>query len=436
MAFTSVDTAISQILRLGRNALLAKIDIEHAYRNVPVHIEDRPLLGMAWNGGVFINTVLPFGLRSAPKIFSALADALEWILLNRGVSFVIHYLDDFLTVGSPMIEQCKKNLELICAVCEELGIPLKLSKVEGPSTEIIFLGIVLNTVSLEIRLPVEKICHLKGLWATWKNKRSCTKRELLSLIGKLSHACKVVVAGRLFLRRMIDAAKKIRRLNHWVHLNAEFHSNLEWWSVFLDYWNGRSLMEVHTSVFKEDITIFTDASGNWGCGAAWKNEWIQYPWDHIWVDQNIATKELLPILFAVAVWGSQWRSKHLLVRCDNMAVVQILNAQNCKDQSLLYLMRCLHFFLALYDIRLRARHVEGTKNLIADAISRNLLQVLRQANPLARHEPMKIPPTILRLMAEKPDWRSDTWKRLLRSSLGTAWHLAPEELTQRLKPSS
>ena len=121
------------------------------------------------------HTVLPFGLRSAPKIFSALADALEWILLNRGVSFVIHYLDDFLTVGSPMIEQCKKNLELICAVCEELGIPLKLSKVEGPSTEIIFLGIVLNTVSLEMHLPVEKICHLKGLLATWKNKRSCTK---------------------------------------------------------------------------------------------------------------------------------------------------------------------------------------------------------------------------------------------------------------------
>ena len=60
--------------------MLAKIDIAHAYRNVPVHPEDRKLLGMQWQGKVYIDTALPFGLRSAPKIFTAISDALEWIL--------------------------------------------------------------------------------------------------------------------------------------------------------------------------------------------------------------------------------------------------------------------------------------------------------------------------------------------------------------------
>ena len=54
---------------------------------------------MLWEGKIFIDTTMPFGLRSAPKIFTALADAVEWVLRERDVQFVIHYLDDFILVG-------------------------------------------------------------------------------------------------------------------------------------------------------------------------------------------------------------------------------------------------------------------------------------------------------------------------------------------------
>lgn len=74
IAFATVDAAIEKIVELGRGALMAKVDVEHAYRNVPVHPDDRPLLGMTWNGKVYLDT---FGLRSAPKIFSSLSDTLE-----------------------------------------------------------------------------------------------------------------------------------------------------------------------------------------------------------------------------------------------------------------------------------------------------------------------------------------------------------------------
>lgn len=52
---------------LGAGALLAKIDIKSAYRLVPVHPDDRMFLGMLWEGGLYVNGMLPFGLRSAPK---------------------------------------------------------------------------------------------------------------------------------------------------------------------------------------------------------------------------------------------------------------------------------------------------------------------------------------------------------------------------------
>ena len=167
MKYTSVDAAVDRILMLGKGALLAKVDVESAYRNVPVHRQDRHLLGMRWRKKLYVDTVLPFGLRSAPKIFSSLADALEWILLNRGVSTVLHYLDDFLTMGRADSTQCKENLEIMLAICKVLGVPLKAEKIEGPSAILIFLGIILDTIRQEIRLPEEKVRQLKLLLADW-----------------------------------------------------------------------------------------------------------------------------------------------------------------------------------------------------------------------------------------------------------------------------
>ena len=156
MKYASVDSAVERILQLGRNTQLAKIDIEHAYRNIPIHPSDRRLLGMMWDRELYIDTVLPFGLRSAPKIFSAIADAAEWIALHTGVSSLLHYLDDFLTMGRAELRECADNLDLLIHTCHRLGLPLKWQKLEGPSTVIVFLGIVLDTQRLEMRVPEER----------------------------------------------------------------------------------------------------------------------------------------------------------------------------------------------------------------------------------------------------------------------------------------
>jgi len=339
MAYATVDSAVSHIVNQGKGTLLAKVDIEHAYRNIPVHPDDRHLLGMRWDGSTYLDTGLPFGLRSAPKIFSSIAEALEWILLQEGVTWVLHYLDDFLIAGKEGAEECRRNLDIVCRSCQWLGIPLKLQKIEGPASVIVFLGIELDSNLLEMRLPAGKIHQLEEELEKWRRKRYCQKRELLSLIGKLSHACKVVLAGRLFLRRMIETAKSVHCLCHWVHLNCDFRSDLEWWVLFLPYWNGCSMMAVHKPDLGADTVIFTDASGVWGCGAIWKNKWLQCQWNQSWETECIATKELLPIVLAIAVWGQQWQHQRLLIRCDNMAVVKVINARNCKDPALLQLMR-------------------------------------------------------------------------------------------------
>ena len=87
--------------------MLAKVDIAWAYRNIPIHPDDCWLLGMMWEGNLFIDTSLPYGLRSTPKIFSAVADAVEWILHQEGIEVVFHYLDDFLLISALSTPECE-----------------------------------------------------------------------------------------------------------------------------------------------------------------------------------------------------------------------------------------------------------------------------------------------------------------------------------------
>ena len=80
LKYVTVDDAVAAIKQIGLGAQLAKVDIRSAYCIIPVHPEDRWLLGMVWEGALYTDTVLPFGLRSAPKIFNAVADAVGWIV--------------------------------------------------------------------------------------------------------------------------------------------------------------------------------------------------------------------------------------------------------------------------------------------------------------------------------------------------------------------
>ena len=77
LSYMTVDDAARAIERTGAGAILAKVDIKSAYCMIPIHQEDRPLLGMTCEGALYVDAALPFWLRSAPKIFTSIADALE-----------------------------------------------------------------------------------------------------------------------------------------------------------------------------------------------------------------------------------------------------------------------------------------------------------------------------------------------------------------------
>ena len=417
VSYTSIDDAVRCIMRLGRGAMMAKFDISSAYRIMPVHPEDRLLLGLRWRGELLVDGALPFGLRSAPKLFTALADALLWIMGSRGIVHAWHYLDDFLILGPPQSSQCRQHLETSLALCKQLGVPIAPHKLEGPSPVLSFLGIQIDSVTGTLSLPPDKLARLKGLIRSWRNKKCCRKRELLSLIGQLQHAYRVVRAGRTFLRRMIDLSMVPKELHHWVRLNRDFQSDLHWWEVFLEEWNGVALC---SSVIQRPPadTFTSDASGRWGCGAFNSGgEWFQFRWPPTWDRVHITTKELLPIVVACAVWGHQWPGCSICILCDNAAVVAILRAGTSKDTLVMHLMRCLSFFIARCQLVLIPKHLPGRENSAADHLSRDALSSFRQLVPRSRPEPTQLPVHLMEaLVHRRPDWTSASWRDALCSS--------------------
>ena len=415
LRYASVDDAANLVSQLGQGTMMAKIDIAHAYRNVPVHPDDRSLLGMRWKDQLFIDTALPFGLRSAPKIFSAISDTLEWILRRQGMTCCLHYLDDFLTMGVANSPECERNLKLLIEGCARLGIPVAVHKVEGPTTVLIFLGIEFDTIHMTMRLPAEKLERLKALIRQWLGKKAAKKREILSLIGELAHAAKVVTAGRTFMRRMLDVAHSRPRLDHWIRLSQEFRADLSWWDTFIVEWNGVSLLRSHIHQ-PPAVSIFTDASGGWGCGATDGELWFQCAWEEHWQEVNIATKELVPIILAVGTWGRRWAHCHVRFRSDNMAVVEILKARTSKDATIMHLLRCLHFLCAAFSIRISATHIPGVDNTAADALSRNRLNQFFLSLPKASSQPTVVPQELWRLvMADRVDFLASDWRSRLGS---------------------
>ena len=418
LTYVSVDDIVVEVGRRGRGTLLAKMDIKQAYRNIPVHPNDRPLLAMQWQGKKFVDATLPFGLRSAPLIFTAVADALQWVMGRDGAQWVAHYIDDFITVGAPGTDECASNFAVMHAACERLGLPAEPEKDEGPATTISFLGIELDTIALECRLPAEKLARLREELVKWREKKNCKKRELLSLIGILSHACKVVRSGRSFLRRLIDLSTVPKHLEHYVRLNHDARSDIEWWIRYSTIWNGVSMMHLPDQS-NPSFSLTSDASGSWGCGAFSGSRWFMLPWTKETEPYHITAKELVPIVIAGAVWGRQWRGTTVLAHCDNLAVVHIVNQGSSRNRDAMHLARCLAFITAKFEFHLTATHIKGANNVKADALSRDNLQLFRLLHPQANLEGSLIPQPLLDLvLLSRPDWTSKHWTELWNTTFG------------------
>ena len=367
--YESIQSAIKLIQEHAPNAFMAKSDISEAFRLLPLHPSQYHLTGFTWQGKYYYDRCLPMGLASACKKFEEFSDALKWILETKlRVTSIAKILDDFLFVEKTTLA-CRHALFSFLALCAHLGIPIADHKTVLPTNILVFLGILLDSIDMIAQLPEDKLVNYKAEIIKMAQAPKTTLKELRSLLGKLQFATSVVVPGRPFLRRLYDLTKGVTKPCHHIRLTKGTKNDLKLWESFLASYNGKSFIHDTPTATSQDIHLYTDASMI-GFGEVFGKAWIQGFWPPTWKNYNINILELYPIFALIKVFGKKLARSSIVLHCDNLAIVTIINKQTSKCPLIMSLIRPLVLELLQQNIRFISEHIPGIKNITCDYISR------------------------------------------------------------------
>lgn len=401
MSYVKIDDAIRIILKCGNDSKLCKFDISDAFKICPYKPSQWPLFCFKWESMYYFYVRLTFGCRSSPKIFDTISQAVCYIAeRNYKVKHILHLLDDFLTIDHPD-DDGERTMALMMTIFKRLNIPIAKHKTLGPVTCLEYLGIILDSGKMEARLPAVKVERICDFILKLLNKSSCTKRELLQLLGHFNFASRVILPGRSFVSYLIDLSTTVKELTDFVHLSKECKTDLEFWLRFLSDWNGVTVFHDCEFTNSFDMELFTDAASTLGFGGYFHGKYFYSTWpvDLPLLTDNfsMALLELYPIVVAALLWGSEWSCKRILFWCDNEATVAIVKKGRSKCLEIMKLMRQLTWCAAKNNFHFSAKHVPGYKNQISDALSRLQIDRFRSLAPQAEQHPCKCP-SVLEVM--------------------------------------
>ena len=255
---------------------MAKIDLLHAYRSIGIHPNNFDALGLKWKFGnskhftFLYDNKLSYGDRCAPGIFHRRTQAVKCMMKCRNSEAIVVYLYDFLVIG-PTLEECTEVFDCLLSLLQQLGFDISWHKVVYPTQQLVFLGVLLDSVSQSMSLPEDNLVALQAVTLDFLHLGRASKRQLQSLAGRLNWACQVVYGGRTFLRRILDAMASLRLSSSTYRLTSDVYADLLWWHHFLVVFNGKCLFLDSEPL----VEVQTDACYE-AAGAYFGGDWLYY----------------------------------------------------------------------------------------------------------------------------------------------------------------
>ena len=300
--------------------------------------------------------------------FTCVVKEVKLMAQSRGIR-IHQYLDDWL-IRAPTKESCHQGTQSLLALCQELGWIINVQKSELEAKQIFeFVGYKYD-LSQGLVLPTQNrwesiLQKLESILS----KPSCRVRNFMSLIGLLTATEKQVPLGRLHMRPIQWHLKRHWRvpesLEKEIPVPRSLHPHLLWWTKETNVLTGQPLHPLSRAV-----QIFTDASKEgWGAhlgDVTARGDW-SVPESHL----HINFLELKAVLLALKRFQSLVQGKVVLVATDNTTVVAYINKEGgMRSGSLCALLWRLLCGCNLRQVVLRARHIPGRLNVIADKLSR------------------------------------------------------------------
>lgn len=408
--YSSFDNAVNMIKKLGKGALIGKMDIKSAFRLLPIYPGDFSLLGIKLGSHYYIDKTAPMGLKISSAAWESFATFLNWVVKQRSGpnnDCVDHYLDDYIFAGSAHSNCCLSLMQQFSLLCQELNVPIATEKTVWPCTCLTYLGYQLNTVTFEIKMPEDKVQNLLNLIEQTVVLKKVTLKQMQSLTGSLAFCAKAMPSARAFIRRMYAAMSHVKQPYHRIRIGKGIKEDLNMWLQFLTKFNGTSYILDADWVSSHSIKLQTDSAGGaaLGCGAYFNGRWCHLTWPEQWVQTDILRDmtylELVPIALAVYLWREKFSGKRIQFDCDNMAVVHILNSKTAKSERVMVLVRSIVRWSLTHSFHINALHVSSADNGIADSISRKQWQRFKRLAPGADPQSTAVPTEFWNLLATK-----------------------------------
>jgi hypothetical protein len=338
-SFQSVDDAIRL---MSPNCYMAKVDIEAAYRHVPIDPYDWDKTAFCWPTDsledLYFDGYLQFGLKNACEFFNRIGRAIIRMMARRGFHVLAVYVDAFTIVCSTeaMAWYVFWALRILL---RKLGFTVNMRAHNVLLHVLNFLDVTLDLVAMQARLSSAKLAALSNLISATLARHSITRKELDRLNGKLNWVCRVVYGGRTFLRRLIDAQWSVKRAHHHIRLSSSIRLDLEWWQQFLPQFNGQTDLIPSKPLSLDDVS--TDASSSYGYGAfilggyfslSFAQAASQFP-DAPAPSEPIHVHELYAVLILCQIFSAALRGLHIRLHIDNTIVVAVINKGNAKGTS-------------------------------------------------------------------------------------------------------
>ena len=385
-SYNSVETVTKH---LQEGDYMATVDISNAYRAVNIHPACRERQGLSWDFGDGIVNLrdnrLCMGLSSSPYVFSKLSDFIVRCMVREGRDVCVNYLDDFCVVSRD-VQGCLEAQRGLVGILRRIGFYVSFKKLTPPNRITRFLGIDIDSVVMELRLPIDKLVKLVDQLKIYLRRRKATRLELEGLGGVLAHCCKVVHGGRTFSRRVYDLISTAKKSAHKVRLNDEFRKDIGWWLEFAGKFNGKASIIPSSEPM---LSVYSDAS-KFGFGALHGDDWVAgafnfkdekglqswlghhfvYADDEGCRSDNINVLELWPIVAGVRRWGPSWRDRAVVFVTDNTQVMAGLNSGRSRNKTSMAWLRVIFWASITYNFEVKSVYVNTKNNIICDSLSR------------------------------------------------------------------
>lgn len=306
---------------ISKNDFMANLDLKDAYLLIKIHTESRKFLRFVWENSTYELNVLPFGLNTAPYVFTKMMKPIAKLLRTCGYLSKI-YLDDLLLIGRSY-KECLDNIVITTKLLCSLGFIINEEKSNLiPSNCCKFLGFNIDSKKFIISLPDEKRAHLRHQILNMMNLRKCTIRKFSQLVGYLISACPAIEYSMLYTKEL-ERCKFLNLKEHndydrKMRIPDSLQTDLQWWANAVE----TSVRKIRTDNYP--TVIFTDASTT-GWGAACGNNTASGLWSQEEREKHINYLELLAAFLGLKTFAKNLQNCQILMRIDNSTAIAYIN---------------------------------------------------------------------------------------------------------------